>query len=173
MCPSCRQPRAAVSTLQTAAQGKSPARPAAARRGVSEVLICLPCVRLLPHLATIHHPRAPGYAAGLLDFTLTMLYTELMLVAYHCSSLGCYSSDVSWHAVLQSVSPSCIKVMGHGVDGHAAFVFVATWSSITSVAAPGVTKSTCAPALPMGLSTVCLNVSQALAKLVFCHALHR
>ena len=25
----------------------------------------------------------------------------------------------------------------------------------------------------MGLSTVCLNVSQALAKLVFCHTLHR
>ena len=141
MCPSCRQPRAAVSTLQTAAQGKSPARPAAARRGVSEVLICLPCARLLPHLATIHRLRAPGYAAGLLDFSSTMLYTELMPVPYHCSSLGCYSGGVSLHAVLPSVSPSCSIVMGHGVDGDDAFEFMAIRSSITSVAVPGLLRA--------------------------------
>lgn len=73
MCLSCRQPHAAVSMLQTAAQGKSPARPAAARRGVSEVLICLPCVRLLPHMATIRHLKAPGCAAGLQDLISTVL----------------------------------------------------------------------------------------------------
>lgn len=62
--------------------------------------------------------------------------------------------------------------MGHCVDA-VLFVFVATRSSIRSVAAPGVTKSTCEPALTMRLSTVCVNVSQTLAKLVFCYTLHR
>lgn len=173
MCLSCRQPRAAVSMLQTAAQGKSPARPAAARRGVSEVLTCLPCARLLPHLATIHPLRPPGYAAVLLAFTSTMLYTELMPVSYHCSSLGCSSGVFPLHAVLPSVRPPCPTVMGYCVDDDAAIVFVATWSSIKSVAAPGFTKGTCAPVWTMGLSTVCLNVSQALAQSVFCHTLYR